>query len=112
MSSACFTICWAELHSATLSVLALASPPAARIWSTVCWAGPALAAPSPPMLTPRSFTTTRAPWRAASLRAGEGRRRAGGLVDARGDCVGTAAQVAAGGGEGGPPADVGGTAAQ
>src|SRR5690606_38414497 len=47
-------------HSATLSVLATASPPAARMASTTVCAGPA-SRPSPLTEAPMSFTTTRAP---------------------------------------------------
>src|SRR5690606_21073899 len=59
-SSARWTMRLADSHSATLSVLATACPPAARIWSTTFCAGPA-SRPSPCTLAPMSFTTTEAP---------------------------------------------------
>ena len=62
-SIAVFTMRFAASQSATLSVLATASPPCARISSTTFCAGPALA-PSPATEVPRSLTTTRAPWAA------------------------------------------------
>ncbi len=50
---------------ATSSPLATARPPKERISSTTSWAG-AAASSSPSISTPRSFTTTAAPWRASS----------------------------------------------
>src|SRR4051794_36443598 len=50
----------APSQSAMSSVLATASPPAARISSTTCWAGPA-DEPSPSREVPMSLTTTFAP---------------------------------------------------
>eukprot|EP01041_Mallomonas_annulata_P019239 gene19238-38500_t len=53
----------------TLSVLATACPPAARICATTDWAG-VLSAPSPWTEVPMSLTTTRAPaWAAARASA-------------------------------------------
>ena len=57
----------APAQSLMSSVLATASPPAATISSTTCWAGPA-SVPSPDAEPPRSFTTTLAP-SAASISA-------------------------------------------
>src|SRR3954452_23646588 len=59
-SSAVCTSRPAPSQSATSSVLATASPPAARISSTTCCAGPD-DAPSPSREVPMSLTTTRAP---------------------------------------------------
>jgi len=59
-SSAACTMRFADVQSATLSVLAAAVPPAARISSTTFCAGPPLA-PSPLTEVPRSFTSTLAP---------------------------------------------------
>src|SRR5438105_4670982 len=47
-------------QSATLSALAMASPPAALISSTTCWAG-VRSSPVPSIAPPRSLTTTFAP---------------------------------------------------
>jgi len=58
VSIAVFTIRLADCQSATLSVLATAVPPRARISSTTRCAGPT-SEPSPLALVPRSLTTTR-----------------------------------------------------
>src|SRR5580704_18141649 len=52
----------APAGSPTLSALATAVPPAARISSTTSWAGPVSGLPSPSAPAPRSLTTTRPPW--------------------------------------------------
>src|SRR5579884_270678 len=51
---------WPPSQSATLSALAMASPPMALISSTTCWAG-VRSSPEPSMAPPRSLTTTLAP---------------------------------------------------
>ena len=61
VSSARCTSACAPSQSAMSSPLATASPPAARISSTTACAGP-VSCPPPSLLTPRSFTTTRAPF--------------------------------------------------
>ena len=52
----------APLQSAMSSVFATASPPAATISSTTSCAGPGRRSPVPSRATPRSLTTTRAPF--------------------------------------------------
>src|SRR5438309_1218025 len=56
---------WPASQSATLSALAMASPPMALISSTTCWAG-VRSSPEPSMAPPRSLTTTLAPSEANS----------------------------------------------
>src|SRR5262245_44755018 len=55
------TMFFAALKSATLSPLAMASPPFFLISATTSWAGVAVGAPVPSKCAPRSFTTTFAP---------------------------------------------------
>src|SRR2546423_6201026 len=59
-SMAALTSCCPPSQSATLSALAIASPPMALISSTTCWAG-VRSSPVPSMAPPRSLTTTLAP---------------------------------------------------
>src|SRR5437660_11133689 len=51
---------WPASQSATLSALAMASPPMALTSSTTCWAG-VRSSPEPSMAPPRSLTTILAP---------------------------------------------------
>ena len=67
VSIACCTMAWTAARLVTLSELAAASPPAARMAAAVSSAGLAEPSSSPATETPRSFTSTLAPSRAANM---------------------------------------------